>query len=278
MTRLAGPSILARTMSVATRRGKADFLLQYHSRSDHHSKLICWTILFDLLRECDAIQRDAREGRIGVGVNHVLVGPINKTLDLVICRLPRTSSRAGRRTLAELGEELGVVLDEGERNDLRSLPPLPLEGRDDASEVAVALEAKACMTAHSKSLPRLHAEILATGFLAKQAAPNCVTVSHTLVNGAPYFVSASETRKRNLHTQPQDARGVLDMLGRAIPRSTTSAFGYDAIGATVVDCRNDGTPVSCSEADPAPSRTDPLHYERMMMEVCGAYRTRFRGD
>ena len=54
---MRGPDILARTMSVATTRGSSDRPWQYHSRSDNHSKVACWTVLFDLMRECDVFRQ-----------------------------------------------------------------------------------------------------------------------------------------------------------------------------------------------------------------------------
>jgi hypothetical protein len=45
-----GPEILVRTLSKATRVDRSGNRWQYHSRSDHHSKVACWGIIFDLLR------------------------------------------------------------------------------------------------------------------------------------------------------------------------------------------------------------------------------------
>ena len=58
-TVMRGPTILARSMSIATRRGKSPRAWQYHSRSDSHSKIACWTLLFDLLLECDVVREAA---------------------------------------------------------------------------------------------------------------------------------------------------------------------------------------------------------------------------
>jgi hypothetical protein len=99
---MRGPDILARTMSVASTRGKASAAWQYHSRSDNHSKIACWTVLFDLLAECDIIRRHAAEGRIGFAINHVMVGPINKTLDLVITVKSPMRLGAERRRFSDL--------------------------------------------------------------------------------------------------------------------------------------------------------------------------------
>ena len=106
-----------------------------------------------------------------------MVGPINKTLDLVVTIVPPSRDSRSRRSSADLVDRYGIVLDDEERALLAALPRVDEDLSDDVSEVAVALEAKACMTEHLKSLPRLHAEILATGYLAKQAAPRCIAVS-----------------------------------------------------------------------------------------------------
>lgn len=276
---MKGPTILARTMSVATQRGSSARAWQYHSRSDTHSKVACWTVLFDLMCECDVFKRDAAKGLVGFGINHVLVGPINKTLDLVVTRVAAGRPVRNRRTFAELAQVYGVVLDEDESSILAALPRIEGEiNKQDISEVMIALEAKACMTEHSKSLPRLHAEILATGYLAKRAQPSCITVSYSMVNAASSFRTPSDagSGKVNAHAQPGDARKVVDMLGRAVPLARdVPAIGYDVLGVTVVDCRNDGSPVTVVAGDPAPSQSHHLHYEQMLRRLCAEYRARF---
>lgn len=273
---MRGPAILAQTMSVATSRGSAARAWQYHSRSDNHSKLACWTVLFDLLVECDVIRRHAAEGRLGFAINHVMVGPINKTLDLVLTVVSPSRPAAGRRRFSELGEKYGVVLSDADQAALDGITDIEEDLAADVSEIAVALEAKACMTEHLKSLPRLHAEVLATGYLAKQASPECITVSYSLVNAAPTFMTPSGAGKVNVHAQPSDAQRVVTMLSTAIPMVRDGlGFGYDVIGVSVIDCRNDGTPVSISTGAAAPGSQDHVHYERMIRAICAAYRNKF---
>lgn len=273
---MLGPEILARTISRPTARGKDTRAWQYHSRSDLHSKVACWTSLFDLLLECDALRNAASQQRIGFGINHVMVGTINKTLDLVLTRLPASRKTASRRTFSDLAKEYELVLDTRDIAALSSLPPLEQDRHDDVHEVVLALEAKACMTQHIKSLPRLHAEILATGYLAKKAVPRCILASYSLVNAAPDFVTPSGTRKTNRHTQPNDAQQVVRMLTNAIPRAGDSRdFGFDAVGVTVLNCRNDGTPVVVLDRAPAPPPSAHVHYERMITALCSEYRARF---
>jgi hypothetical protein len=143
----------------------------------------------------------------------------------------------------------------------------------DMSEVAIAVEAKACMTDHVGALPRLHAEILATGYLAKRATPECTVVSYTLVNASDTFVSSAKTAKRV--RQPESADAVLSMLANAVPLCRDQRLlGYDVVGALSILCRNDGSPVSHSPVEGSPRRDSPIHYERMIRAICSAYRTR----
>ena len=271
-----GPGVLARTMSVATRKGKSDRAWQYHSRSDNHSKVACWTLLLDLLINCDTARKLAAEGKVGFGINHMMVGPINKTLDLVITVVAQNRDLKSRASFADLVTRYGIALDAEEAAALAALPIVYEDKPDDISEVAVAIEAKACMTEHSKSLPRLHAEVLATGYLARQAAPQCITASYNLVNAASSFVSPSNPGKVNQHTQPGDARMVVDMLSRAIPLARQKVdIGYDVVGVTVVECANDGSAVIVSPGSAAPKSTEHVHYERMMVALCSEFRRRF---
>jgi len=265
-------------MSIATRRGKSTRAWQYHSRSDNHSKVACWTLLFDLLLECDALRRAAEDGRIGFGINHVMVGPINKTLDLVVSIVPPERASGSRRSFADVATAYGIALDAEDQRKLLALPRVEEDQRSDISEVAIALEAKACMTEHVKSLPRLHAEILATGYLARKASPRSITVSYSLINAAKHFVTPSSgTGTTNLHRQPDDARRVAEMIRAAVPTvSDARDYGYDIVGVTVIDCRNDGSAVTVVD-DPsiAPGPDMRTHYERMVRGLCSEFRGRF---
>lgn len=77
-----GPDIVARTINKPTVRGnkkRTKKAWQYHGRSDVHSKVACWAVLFDLLESCDVFHDQAAQGKVSFAVNHLMVGPINKT-------------------------------------------------------------------------------------------------------------------------------------------------------------------------------------------------------
>src|SRR5215213_4376206 len=85
---MLGPTLLSRTLSRPTRRDKFGNAWQYHSRSDHHSKVVCWAVTVDLLARCPLLRRHVEDGTVGFGVNHTMVDFVHdrrKDLDLVLC-------------------------------------------------------------------------------------------------------------------------------------------------------------------------------------------------
>ena len=70
-------------------------------------------------------------------------------------------------------------------------------------------------------------------------------------------------------TLPKPLQGEVNAL---TPRQ---AQGTDAIGATVLRCQNDGTPVTLEVDPPAPPPGSHVHYERMIRNICAEFRERF---
>src|SRR5689334_13896224 len=105
-----GPGILVASMSIPQPRGRSRALWQYHSRSDLHSKVACWGVLFDLLQQSRLLRRHAQSGKVVFGVNHELrdfgTGR-RKKLDLVIAR---PSDMPTSFTLSDLADDWHVDL------------------------------------------------------------------------------------------------------------------------------------------------------------------------
>lgn len=281
-----GPAIVVRTLSVPSIPDQFGNRWQYHSRSDRHSKVACWAVLFDLLVTSAQFRRHVGEEKIVFGVNQELRDfktRRKKNLDLVVAR-PGTpeARRRNPRTFVQLGDHFGVELTGAERGRLERLPEL-VEGP--VGSVLLALEAKACMTEHGKARPRLYDELNSSHLTVHGASDQAISVGFVMLNHAESFVSPDRNRRDlrveppvvNLHKQPAATQGI-DAKVRELPtRVRPGEEGYDALGIVVVVCRNDGTPVTLVSAPPAPATSDPLHYDQMVRRVAHQYDTRFGG-
>src|SRR6266545_2575991 len=84
-----GPSILVASMSTPSVRDSTGRMWQYHSRSDLHSKVACWGVLFDLLQQSELLKNHAASGKVIFGTNHEMrsfATNRKKKLDLVVAR------------------------------------------------------------------------------------------------------------------------------------------------------------------------------------------------
>ncbi|MBX3464906.1 MAG: hypothetical protein KF830_17190 [Planctomycetes bacterium] len=280
-----GTTILARTL---TRQAFLDKqfnnVWQYHSRSDRHSKVACWGILFDLLLTSRVLSEHFQTARVAFGINHEMrdfrTGR-RKNLDLVVCT-PGTARSQSRRQvdLTGLAKSYGVVLDDAETELLAQMPPVI---QADVGEVHIALEAKACMTAHRKARPRLYDELSSSHQTIHGSAANAIAAGFVMVNLSDAFISTDRNRWSlrdhppavTKHKQPDDAVSVIDKIREIPRRGTTNESGFDALGVVVVKCRNDGSPFEIVNAKPAVDVGDVLHYESMIRRAAKLYESRF---
>lgn len=278
-----GPAILAHSLSVPTRKDRAGNLWQYHSRSDHHSKVACWGVVFDLVRLNPLLRRHIAEGKVVFGINHEMrdfVHDRKKNLDLVLCT-PSAGHPAGgsAATLAELAREYEIVLTDEELAEIKALPVLR---RGPVGSVLVALEAKACMTAHQRALPRLYDELNSSHLTVHGANDQAIAAGFTMVNMAERYLSP-DLNKRNrvndpewsTHRQPRDAQLAADKIRQLPKRSKPGEVGYDALAIVVIECVNDGSPVTLVNNGPAPRPGEIYHYAAMIDRLSHIYATRF---
>src|SRR5262245_44621686 len=123
---MLGPGILVRSLSVAAVEDKHGNRWSYHSRSDRHSKLACWGIVFDLLRACPLLRQHVSEGKVAFGINHEMRDfqhNRKKNLDLVFCT-PGSGVRPAAASFPELVAHYQIALTNDEEAILRSLPLL----------------------------------------------------------------------------------------------------------------------------------------------------------
>ena len=98
-------------------------------------------------------------GTVHFGINHEMrdfVHDRKKNLDLVLCTPSAGHHRSSAMTLSSMAAEYGIKLNATEQAELERLPLL---SRATVGAVLMALEAKACMTAHQRALPRLYDEL-----------------------------------------------------------------------------------------------------------------------
>lgn len=278
MMRLRGEEIIARSISAARIPDKFGNVWQYHSRSDRHSKVSCWAIMFDLLQYCGLLREHIEAGKVAFGINHELRDfrlDRKKNLDLVLC----TGRDQAVGTFEEYGVRNGVVLDESERRDLQALPVLH---RASVSNVLVALEAKACMTEHIKALPRLHDELSSSHNTIHGDTGGAIAAGYVIINCADSFVSPDRNRRSlqgitaevNSHRQPMVADKTLEAVMKLPRRSTEEGNGFDALGVSMLRCSNDGKPVTI-DASANAKIPNIVTYGALVKRLAHLYATRF---
>lgn len=278
-----GPEILARFLQAPTPKpDKFGIRWQYNSQSDRHSKVGCWGIAFDLLNTSSLLRRHVSDGKVVMGVNHKMIDfstHRDKRLDLVIAR-PDGSPPATAKTFADLVKQYKMVLTGEEQAILAQFPVFPIA---DVGSVLVALEAKATMTEHVGALPRLYDELNSSHLATHGNSPQALAIGYVQINAAVEFFSSVLNRGKapadfipNVHDQPYATNRVLEKVEQLPRRSHSSEVGFDGLGVTILDFRNDGTsPVSLVTAPPAPRPGSPFHYDTMIRRMANEYDTRF---
>lgn len=276
-----GPDILAQTLTVPALTGsKKPKLWQYHSRGTRHSITPCWGLLFDLLGESAVLRDHVAAGKVVFGLDHKMhdfAADRPKNLDLVIARPTSDGNRTGKMFHDLVGLH-HMELTSAQRARLDSLPN-PEEGPVGAALVAV--EAKAMFTAYGKSYPRFYDELNSSHRAIHGSSNNALAVGLAIVNVAEHFISpiinpdypTTGQAEVSSHNQPKDALGAIEKV-RQLPRRTSDeGIGYEGLGVILVDCANDGSPVTVA-TDPAVPEN--YLYQRMVTRIANEYDVRFR--
>jgi hypothetical protein len=200
-----------------------------------------------------------------------------KNLDLVLCT---PSGVKTDQALADLAANYEIELTAQERQILDGLPKLV---RAPVGSVVMALEAKACMTAHQRALPRLYDELNSSHLTVHGASEQAIAVGFTMVNIADRYLSPDLNKKNRMtdpewseHKQPRDAQLAIGKISQLPRRSKVGDVGYDALAIVVIDMPNDGTTVKLIKGPPAPPQGDNYHYDAMISRLSGIYATRFK--
>ena len=203
------------------------------------------------MQTCELLREHVESGKVVLGVNHTLRDfqtQRKKDLDLVIAQPAGVIPEAPKRSFASLAAHFGVVLTKAQHRTLAKLPDAP---EAPIGSVLVALEAKACMTAHVRALPRLHDELDSSHQTTHGNSERALAVGFVMVNAGKTFRSPDMNKFDltktpaivNHHRQPADAIRVIEKVGELRRRSGASSSGFDAIGVMVIDMANDGSKV-----------------------------------
>lgn len=242
----------------------AGLRLQYHSRSDEHSKVLGELLIEDLLDTCPTLRDQASRGEVAYGINYAFRWPNGKakTLDLVL-GIPsvRCAPAAGSRIhrLRRRGKGQGVA--------------------DSFSRVLIACEEKAIMTEHGKSQPRVYSELNDAHMIVHAGSRDTIAAGIAMVNIAATFVSPLRQARGapirvTTHRQPAVTANMVQHLRLLPTRSSVDQPGLDAYCTFVVDVDNQGH-VALHTALPAPQPGDADHYDTFLARLCRLYTERY---
>lgn len=237
--------------------------------------------MLSLLQRGVLLARHASQGKIAFGINHemrVFSTNRKKNLDLVVCS-PAVGGTMKRYDLRDLCRHVQLELTPEEEAAAAALPIL---SKEPVGNVLIALEAKACMTAHQKALPRLFDELNSSHATVHGASENAIAVGFVCINAADTFISPDRNRfpmeigaRVSRHTQPRAVEMTIEKIRQIPRRLRRDQEGFDALGISVVRCRNDGSMVEAVEGAPAPSTSDVEHFDRMIDRIGDVYTARF---
>jgi hypothetical protein len=236
--------------------------------------------LFDLMLETPLLRRHMADGIVCFGINHEIrdfVRDRTKDLDLVLCTA--AGNPRGPR-FAELVGDYGIQLTARQSELLTTLPVLP---RAPVGSLIMALEAKACMTAHQRALPRLYDELNSSQLTVHGNTEQALAVGFAMVNLAEDYLSPDLNKKNrsgdpdwSRHKQPRDAALAIEKVKQLPRRARPGETGYDAMAIVAVDMANDGSTVRLMTAPPAPQPGELFYYDDMIARLSGLYATRFK--
>ena len=103
-----------------------------------------------------------------------------------------------------------------------------------------------------------------------------------MINLAGRYLSPDLNKKNrrtepewSTHDQPKSVNIAVDKVKQLPRRSKPGSEGYDALSIVVIECANDGSPVTLRVGPPAPQPRDSYHYATMIDRLRGLYETRF---
>jgi hypothetical protein len=147
----------------------------------------------------------------------------------------------------------------------------------------MALEAKACMTEFGKARPRLYDELNSSHLTIHGDTDGAIASGFAMINTADTFVSplrnpwplGSLPTVVSRHNQPKDMQSVAAKLMELPRRARPGEEGFDAFAIALVDCANDGRPVTVRSLPNVAGQPGIYDYAQTIGRLGHLYATRF---
>lgn len=229
-------------------------LYRYHPRSDEHSKTLCRMVMDDLLDACPTLREHAKRRSVVAKINagFTFRGGKVKNLDLAV--------GTPAAPVPVLVEHSPLVW--GNIGALR-----------------ISVEAKQCMTEHSKTKPRIFDELSSSHEIVHQGDSKAIAGGIVVVNLAERFASPLRQLKEGelaftSHRQPTVTDSMVRHLRGLKMRGQVGEVGFDAFATVVVNCDNVGE-CTLHTGAPAPQPGEPDHYLTFLQRISAAYAERY---
>ena len=246
---------------------KLPYVYRYHSRSDIHSVQLCEFIVRDLLTNCESLRKQAATGKIAYGIN-------------IKHRWPTTGKVKALDLAVGVPSEHVTFAGSDQIQRVRTLKSKSASASGNVfSKLLIACEAKAVMTEHSKSQPRLFDELSSSHEIVHQGDQETIAAGIVMVNIASRFVSPLRQKNAeplywSIHNQPTVAARMIRHLRGLLVRNEIGQVGFDAFCTFVVDCDNQ-TDCKLHTVDPDPQPGDLDHYNTFLDRITRFYEERF---
>jgi hypothetical protein len=223
--------------------------------------------LVDLLNEANAFHQKAAMSGVGFVLNASTCDHISQPVDVMVAltngRRPTSAARTLDARLAALLPVPAPLL----MRRVAALPSLVEMDASRAPEFALHLVVKAVDVTQPLDVPRLHADILASGYLASERMPHSIRAAHALLYCIDGWGRDQDAAAANIHA----------MLSRGLPTTARGvAWGFDAISLCCVTPRDAAAGTGFLNARHRfPGTRQPLHYSHALREVAAHFRARF---
>ena len=274
---MSAPDDIAAWMATNTYKDKIlPHVYRYHPRGDEHSVILCELVMRDLLESCATLREHARRGEAAYGINvrhrWATTGKA-KALDLAV------GTPSEPALVVESLGQIRKVQNRKVQNRTKGKRGIVLEVQNALARLLIACEAKAVMTEHKKSQPRVFDELSSSHEIVHQGDQETIAAGIVMVNIASSFVSPLRQRDAerlhvSAHKQPSVAASMIQHLRGLRIREDVGQVGFDAFCTFVVDCDNQ-TGCTLFTDSPAPQRGDVDHYDTFIERITRFYGERF---